>query len=119
MSGKTIFILLEFSLTPQHLIELPRIEQLSLWTCCQQLEAQWDFLQGFLLLVQWRSCTLLQKQFGKIFPKEENSATIAMINYFCAGNFFLKYFDLNKCMFMCLKIHDSIASLITHQHINI
>ena len=31
------------TLTPQHLTESPRTEQQSLWTCCQQLEAPWDF----------------------------------------------------------------------------
>ena len=59
MCGKTSWDMWGSTLTPQHLTESPRIEQQSLLTCCQLLEAQWDFSQGSLLSVLWRSYIFL------------------------------------------------------------
>ena len=50
------FVRIYFDL--QHLTELLMTEQQLLLTCCQQLEAPWDFLQDFLSSVEWRFCIL-------------------------------------------------------------
>ena len=54
----------EYILTPPHLIELPRTEQQSLWTCCQQLEEPWDYSLGSQSSVGWRFSTLQLKLDG-------------------------------------------------------
>ena len=45
-------------MTPQHLTKLKKTEQQSLWTCCQQLEAPWDFSLDSQSSVVWRYFTL-------------------------------------------------------------
>ena len=46
-----------FTFMQQPLTESPRIEQPSLWTCCQLLEEPWDFSLGSPSSVEWRLCT--------------------------------------------------------------
>ena len=56
----------------QHLTELPRTEQPSLWTCCQLLEAPWAFLLGSPSSVEWRLSTLESRSSSKCSRTDKN-----------------------------------------------
>ena len=59
INGKAIWDMWGFSSRLLHLTESLKTGQPSSWTCCQQLEAPWDFSLGSPSSVEWRLSTLL------------------------------------------------------------
>ena len=56
----------------RHLTESPRIEQPSLWTSCQLLEAPWDSSLGSLSSVEWRLYILESRSSSKSLRIDNN-----------------------------------------------
>ena len=80
-NGKTIWDMWGSSLTPQQSTRSPRTEQQSLWTCCQQLEAPWDFSLGSPSSVEWRFFTLLLKLDGTLFRRTRTKSWNNFLNF--------------------------------------